>query len=185
MSDPRLFVALELPPAVLEALARWGAGCAASDAALRAVRPEGLHLTLHFLGTRPEGELAGLAATVASCPVPAEPVTGRLTGALWLAPRRPHVLTCAVEDVSGAMAALHAALGDALAAAASGWIAERRPLRPHVTVARVRRGQRPRTDAAPSAPAGAFACPSLTLFRSHLEPGGARYEALERVALAA
>lgn len=185
MSAARLFVALDLPVAVRDDLARWGAACAVRDAALRAVRPEGLHVTLHFLGTREDVEIPGLASALASCAGGLAGVTGALTGALWLAPRRPHVLTCAVQDASGAMAALHGALGPALAAAAEGWTPERRALRPHVTVARVRRGERPRVGAEPPAPAGTFHCPSATLYRSILGAGPARYEALERVPLGA
>ena len=63
-----------------------------------------------------------------------------LGGALWLAPRRPHVLTVAVEDADGALAALQARVVEALAEAAGRDEPERRPFRPHVTVARVRRG---------------------------------------------
>lgn len=183
MSAARLFVALDLPVAIRDDLARWGAACAVRDSALRAVRPEGLHLTLHFLGAREESEIPGLARALAACADGLAGVTGTLEGALWLAPRRPHVLTCAVEDVSGAMGALHEALGPALADTAEGWIPERRALRPHVTVARVRRGERPRVGDEPGAPDGSFACPSATLYRSILGAGGARYEALERIPL--
>lgn len=185
MSGARLFVALELPDGVRADLARWGAACAAGDPALRAVRPEGLHLTLHFLGTRPEAEIPALATALRAVAGDGPAVAGRFAGALWLAPRRPHVLTCAIEDVSGAMAGLHTALGPALSAATDGWTPERRALRPHVTVARVRRGARPRPGSEPAPPPGAFACPAVTLLRSSLSPSGARYDALERLPLPA
>ncbi len=50
---------------------------------------------------------------------------------------------------------------------------------PHVTVARVR-GRDPlaRGGALPAAPAVVFDGIALTLYRSHLQPGGARYEPL-------
>ena len=57
-----------------------------------------------------------------------------------------------------------------------------RPFRPHVTVARVRRGPRPSRDL-PDPPRATFAGEAVTLFRSHLGRGPARYEALERVEL--
>ena len=52
----RLFVALELPPAPRSALAGWGARAVAGDPALRAVAAPALHVTLHFLGERPDDE---------------------------------------------------------------------------------------------------------------------------------
>ena len=52
----RLFVALEVPPAVREALAAFRD--AAADAEVwRPVPAESLHLTLAFLGRRPETDV--------------------------------------------------------------------------------------------------------------------------------
>jgi 2'-5' RNA ligase len=180
VSRARLFVALELPADVREALAGWGRACAAGDPALRALAPEALHLTLHFLGERPASEIPDLAAAVAEAASGARTCHGALAGALWLAPRRPHVLTCAVRDAGGSLADLHAALARALAGAARGWTAERRALRPHITVARVRRGSAPRVGREPAAPEGALSFPSVVLLRSHLGRDGARYEVLAR-----
>ena len=50
------------------------------------------------------------------------------------------------------------------------------------TVARVRRGKRPGRSL-PDPPRATFAAEAVTLFRSHLGGGPARYEALERVPL--
>ncbi|HEX6391160.1 MAG TPA: hypothetical protein VFZ89_16990, partial [Solirubrobacteraceae bacterium] len=63
-----------------------------------------------------------------------------------------------------------------------GFERERRRYLPHVTVARVRRGQAPRDYSLdpPPAPDG-FAAQALTLMRSHLGPGGAQYEAVVRL----
>ena len=82
---------------------------------------------------------------------------------LWLAPRRPHVLTVALGDVDGALATVRAEVVERLAAALE-WEPEARPFRPHVTVARVRRGARPRRDL-PDAPRATFAGEAVTLFR--------------------
>jgi 2'-5' RNA ligase len=61
---------------------------------------------------------------------------------------------------------------------------ERRRFRPHVTVARVRRGARLDQRSLPPVPAvGAFAGAALTLYRSRLGAPGARYEPLARVGL--
>lgn len=180
MSSARLFVALELPAAERAALARWGRAARAADPALRAVAEEGLHVTLHFLGERPEGDIAALRRVVAAAPRAA--VRLMSTGTLWLAPRRPHVLTLGLAT-DPALTALHAALGPALGAATPGWDPDGRPLRPHVTVARVRGGARPRPAAAPAPPALSCAAPGVVLLRSRLSPAGAVYEPLERCSL--
>jgi 2'-5' RNA ligase len=90
------------------------------------------------------------------------------------------VLTVALEDGDGTLAALRIDVVDRLATAL-GWEPEPRPFRPHVTVARVRRGARPRIRDLPDAPQASFAGEAVVLYRSHLGGGPARYEALEQV----
>jgi 2'-5' RNA ligase len=176
----RLFAALDLPAAVRAKLAEFGRGAAADDFALRAVGPDALHVTLAFLGHRPLDDIEPARAAVAAA---AAPVPGLSLGdPLWLSPRRPHVLTIAVDDGEGALARLHAAVVEALADAV-GFVPERRAFRPHVTVARVRRGAVPRRGGLPEAPRADFAGEAVTLYRSWLGGGPARYEPLERVAL--
>ncbi len=177
----RLFAAADLPDAVRSELAAWGAACASRVADLRPVPAERLHLTLVFLGTRPLEEAERIGELVTACAD--GPVEVALGDALWLAPRRPHVLTVAVEDAGGRLGALQARVAAALAEGA-GHEPERRAYRPHATVARVRKGARVRPGdvALPAVPRGAFALPSLTLYRSVLGRS-ARYEPLARVAL--
>ncbi len=180
----RLFAALQLPADVRAQLADFGRGAAGRDQALRPTAEDALHLTLAFLGHRSLDEIDPAREAVrAAAGSPA--LSLALGGALWLSPRRPHVLTVALEDSDGALAELHALVVASLAAALP-WEPETRPFRPHVTVARVRRGWRPRIDEAPEAPAARFTADEVVLFRSHLGGRGpARYEALERVALGA
>lgn len=174
----RIFVALELPPAVRAVLARW----CPRDEDLRPVGDEALHLTLAFLGERSAAEAAAVAAVLHAV---ARPIGGLALGAArWLPPRRPRVLGVEVEDGDGALTALQwglvGALGDAIA-----YRPERRPFLAHVTVARVRRSRRALLALELPAPGGPapFAAPALTLFRSRPSLAGSRYEALERVRL--
>ncbi|MEP6952662.1 MAG: RNA 2',3'-cyclic phosphodiesterase [Solirubrobacteraceae bacterium] len=177
----RLFAALELPEAVCGTLGDFGRVAAADDFALRAVGERGMHLTLAFLGHRALDEVEPAAGAVAALSAPAPPL--ELGEALWLSPRRPHVLTVAVADPSGALAALHAEVLARLAEALPAWTPETRPLRPHVTVARVRRGAQPRLTGLPAAPVAAWTSASVVLFRSYLGGGAARHEALARAGL--
>jgi RNA 2',3'-cyclic 3'-phosphodiesterase len=175
----RLFVALELPGAVRAELAAFGHAAANADDGLRAVGDDALHATLAFLGHRDEADIPRAASAVRHV----DPTAPRLAlgEPLWLAPRRPHVLTVALDDPEGVLGALRDGLVEGLAGALD-WEPERRRFRPHVTVARVRRGVRVRRDL-PDVPQATFAGEAVTLFRSHLGRGPARYEALERVAL--
>jgi 2'-5' RNA ligase len=177
----RLFAALDLPAAVREALGAFGHAAAADDFALRAVGHDALHVTLAFLGHRPLDDIEPARDAVRAVAAPVPELA--LGDALWLAPRRPHVLTVEVEDPTGALGRLQAAVSGALAEAV-GFEPERRRFRPHVTVARVRRGTAPRRGGLPDAPRATFAGEALTLYRSWLGGRGpARYEPLERVGL--
>ena len=143
---------------------------------LRVLSPEAMHVTLAFLGERPEDEIEAIGEAAMAC---ARPVRG-------LEPRRPvalgrgRALSIDLADPHGDGAALQQAVSDALAAIGA-YEPEQRAFRPHVTVAR---GQnvKPR-GLAPLPPIDAFDGRALTLFRSHLGRGGARYEALVSAAL--
>jgi RNA 2',3'-cyclic 3'-phosphodiesterase len=173
----RLFVALDLPADVRAALAGWAD--AAAPPAVRRVAQDNLHVTLAFLGSRDEGEAAAAGRLLAEHVRPLAAL--HTADALWLPPRRPGVLTVALRADDG-LSTLQADLAAALARAI-GFQAETRPFRPHVTVGRVARGTRLGTRSALAPPPQlSFAPPSLTLYRSHTGPGGARYEPLERVA---
>jgi 2'-5' RNA ligase len=144
------------------------------------VRAEGLHVTLVFLGHRPEDQVEPIGAAVVAA---AAPVGELAVGApAWLPPRRPRVLAVDLEDPSGACTALQARVAEVLVRVA-GHEPEARPFRPHVTVARVRGGERVRpVELEPPAPLR-FRPSALVLYRSRLERGGARYEPVARVAL--
>ena len=177
----RLFAALELPEEVRGALGAFGRASAEGDFALRAVGERGMHLTLAFLGHRALDEVEPAAAAVGAVRAPAPRL--ELGDALWLAPRRPHVLTVAVGDPDGALAALHAMVVARLTEALPAWRPEDRPLRPHITVARVRRGAQPRQSGLPPVPSAAWSGGTLVLFRSHLGGGPVRHEPLARAEL--
>ena len=180
-ASARLFVALELPSAAREALVRWRSSVVDRVAGLRLVRPDDLHATLCFLGSRPVGEIdliAGACGVVAG-----EPVVDLAFGeGLWLPARRPRVLTVSLVDDGGALARIQSVLSGALVA--GGWYApESRPFLAHVTVARVGRDMRVRRVELPAPPESEVCCSRVTLYRSRLGSGGARYEPLTSVSL--
>lgn len=175
----RLFVALDLPDAVVEALVAWRAPLLRGRDDLRAVAPEALHVTLCFLGAQPEEAIAPLGALVEACASGLGGVGGLALGEpLWLPRRRPRVLAVAIDDRHGQLGALQEELVTRLAADGR-HDPEARPYLPHVTVARVRgreaaSGGRP----PPAPPSLVFDGAALVLYRSRPHPSGARYEPL-------
>ncbi|HET9154378.1 MAG TPA: RNA 2',3'-cyclic phosphodiesterase [Solirubrobacterales bacterium] len=170
----RLFVALDLPDGVREGIVAWGRE-ALSDPALRPVAPESLHVTLAFLGYRPEKEIEAVAAAVGESAAPAPWV--ELRDPEKRPPRgRPRLF--ALPAISPVTVALLAGLEQRLEEKGF-YKPEKRPFWPHVTVARVRpeaRGsRRPAVVSEPPGPIpGELQEPRMsvrmTLYRSVLQP---------------
>lgn len=173
----RLFVALELPESVVAALVRWAR--AAEQPGLRLLPAESLHVTLAFLGERPDAEAGEIGLAVLACAAPVAEL--RLGEPAWLG--RGTALSLDLIDGDGSCAALQSCVAEGLAAIGA-YAPEVRPYRPHVTVARVRHGARVARGTVPAVPElGAFSGTALTLFASTLSPRGASYRALSRADL--
>jgi len=183
----RLFVALDLPDELREGVGNWGR-VALSDPALRPVAPESLHVTLAFLGFRPEEEIEAIAAAVRERTGPApwvellDPVQR---------PPRGRARLYALPALSPGTEALQVEVEQGLAEAGF-YKPDERPFWPHVTVARVRpEGRGSRRPSVVSEPPGklpdglseARICRRMTLYRSELQPTGARYVPLAQVQL--
>jgi 2'-5' RNA ligase len=177
----RLFVALELPEGVRNALFTWAGLVCGAGPGLRQVSVESLHVTLCFLGAVAPEQVDPVRR---ACQVAREfSVVSLATGqALWLPRRRPRVLTIQLEDAGDRLGSLQAQLGARLAHTGR-FTREPRRFVPHVTVARVRGDARRAPVEVPSPPAARFVGERIVLYRSHLGGGPARYEALHGVAL--
>jgi RNA 2',3'-cyclic 3'-phosphodiesterase len=180
----RLFLALDLPEPAREAIAAWRDELVSGRADLRPVRPEALHVTLVFLGWQDESAAPRIAeAAFGALPGGLAP---RLTpvGVRAVPPRGPRLFALDLEDEEGRATALQAAASAALEA--GGWYRpEKRPFWPHLTLARVKRGERrvrPIENVPP--PPDRFNAAEMTLYRSTLRPQGALYEPLARTVLA-
>jgi RNA 2',3'-cyclic 3'-phosphodiesterase len=174
----RLFVALDLPDPARTALTAWRASALAGRRDLRAVSHDALHVTLAFLGHRPEAEIAPIADALAvALEQPLAPARLTPLAARPVPRRRPRLFALDLEDHDARAAALQAAIARALAEAGY-YKREAREFWPHVTVARVSRGEnRPAPLTAPP-PAEPFSADQVALYRSHLGRGPARYEPL-------
>jgi RNA 2',3'-cyclic 3'-phosphodiesterase len=186
MSGPRarMFVALDLPSEARAALAAWRDELVDGRRDLRPVRPEALHVTLVFLGWQDEQAAETIAsAAFGACSGLTAP---RLQAAEVrpLPPRNPRLFALDLMDEEDRATTVQAAVSDALEAGR--WYRpEKRPFWPHITLARVKRGERrvaPLPDRPPP-PADAFEARELTLYRSTLRPQGALYEPLAQTTL--
>ncbi len=161
-------------------MGEWTRAELAARDELRLVPAEALHVTLAFLGAIEaarvgevwEAVRVGAGGHGAPC-LAATGVAGRPR-------RRPRLFALELADEGERAAALQASIAAALGAVGLYELEERR-FWPHVTLARVRRGERaPRlgSDAPDLAP---FRASRLVLYRSR---PGSDYEALERLELA-
>lgn len=145
---------------------------------MRLVPTESLHVTLVFVGSCPEDEIGAIGDVVMGEARPLDPLA--VSTAAWLPARRPGVLVADLIEDGSRLADLQ----DDLAAALAPWHEpEQRAFRPHVTVARVRRGQSLARRDVPDPPRLIFDPVALLLHRSFPGPGGSRYEAAARVSL--
>jgi RNA 2',3'-cyclic 3'-phosphodiesterase len=185
--EARLFVALDLPEETRGGLVAWGTE-ALADPALRPVAPQSLHITLAFLGNRPEQEVEAIADLVQESAAPAPWVELRDPEQR---PPRGRARLYALPAISPGAEALQAGLEQRLVEAGF-YEPEKRPFWPHVTVARVRPEARgSRRPAVVSEPPGPIPeeltepriSVRMTLYRSVLQPSGACYAPLAQVEL--
>lgn len=191
MTDLRLFVAIELPGEVRSVLNELQHELQrdAALARLRWVRPEGIHLTLKFLGAAPaekRGDIeAAVQRAVAGIP-PFELHLGKL--GTFGSKRSPRVLWVDVAGDTETLARLQGQVERELAPL--GFPPEGRAFSPHLTLARVPPERAPEA-AAPltdvvanhGPPRGTIAAKELALMKSDLRREGAVYTQLFAAAL--
>lgn len=183
----RLFVALDLPEAMRDGIVAWGER-ELTDPALRPVGPESLHVTLAFLGYLPVRAIERLGEIVRGIEAPA-PLVRLCDPVAKPSLERPRLFALPAD--SPYTVAVQAELEGKLVAARL-YRPEKRPFWPHVTVARVkpegRGARRPRAvqrcpASLPNELLSPVRCVRLTLYRSELQPQGARYTPLAQVEL--
>lgn len=181
-SSARLFVALDLPDAAREALVDWRARVFAGKGYLRLVDPAALHVTLAFLGSRAEEQIPAIASVVRAATADrAQPVLAAV-GVRSVPQRNPRLFALDLTDKDDRAGQIHTALAAALERGGF-YSREERPFWPHVTLARVARGVQTAGFEGLEPPGDPWGAAGVTLYRSHLSPKGARYEALETVRL--
>jgi 2'-5' RNA ligase len=178
----RVFAALPLPRAALDAIAPLRTALAARWPGLRPIRTEGLHLTLHFFGEIDEGGVHRLAGLWRD-PGLRGPALDVSFGSLGRFPERgsPRVIWIGIGRGASAVCDFQRALE--LRIADLGFREDPKGFSPHVTLARAG------TPAAPPEALDGFAAPRLdfvlgecVLFQSILGPRGPAYVPLAAIA---
>ena len=188
----RLFAAIGFDEALVDWIDGRLARLRRAVPGMRWVQRAQLHVTLRFLGEQPVDRVPEVGAALAAACEGQAPLTLALTGPGFFPPHGlPRVAWLGLRDEERALHRLARRVDEELAA--RGFGREERPFQPHLTLGRMRRGQRPRGLA--EALAGAFGDENgkdmiqelrvhhVGLWRSELRPEGARYTVLERWAL--
>ena len=180
----RLFVAIEIAPEIRDRINEFVSQIKPMLANARWSRPEGLHITLKFLGNVPdekrsaiEDKLRGISAAQFSLSFSEVGVfpNAKSPRVLWVGVGTSGELARLAEQVEAALAPL-------------GFEREKLAYTPHVTLARFNdRGKKEDASAAlSSAPKAGFGTMTATefhLYESKLSPQGSRYSKLASFAL--
>jgi 2'-5' RNA ligase len=131
----RLFIAIELPESVRVHLAGMQE-LLGPLAWVRWMRPDQLHLTLRFLGETSDQQLAELTRALEDCPI-SLPIRLHAAAAVCFPDRGPiRIIAAELADADGRCAKSQAQIESACRR--FGFAPERRPWRPHVTLARLK-----------------------------------------------
>jgi 2'-5' RNA ligase len=183
----RLFIAIEIPEDIMQAIAKVQRQLRAGGADANWTRPEGIHLTLKFLGEVPEAKVPEITAAMSEAAHGAERLSLTVEGAGAFPNRKsPRVLWLGVTGDTGNLAALQSSVEDAMAAL--GFEREARMFSPHLTLARIR-FPRPRDNwqqlitGISNVKLGGFEAGHVSLMQSELRREGAVYTEVGRVEL--
>jgi 2'-5' RNA ligase len=189
----RLFIAILIPPDVMQQLGRLQAQLKAQlpDPSLRWVAPDKFHFTLLFLGEQSEARLPAIEQAMQVAARQTAPFEVVISG-LGVFPhwRRPAVLWVGAQTGAEPMGKVAAMLEQQLVGKAD------KPFHAHVTLARIKMDRRLSASTVserlqkvvaqlPPMPVGQFTATHLSLMQSELHPSGSHYTELCTVPLMA
>lgn len=181
----RVFVACEVPADVQRAIGEITDTLKkTSGDTVRWVRPEGVHVTLKFLGEVPQKKLPAIKMALQEAVVRHSPFSLELSNIGTFGGREG--LRTMWVAIAGDVLRLEAMVRDVnLALAVVGFEPDRRPFRPHLTLGRVRDTVPTRRRAELEVDVGRVQVPEvewrtsqLTLMKSRLTPRGAEYDVI-------
>lgn len=190
----RTFIAIELDEPLRLAIGRVQGKFKrqAPPGGVKWVAPDGIHLTLKFLGDTPASRVPEIEAALRTACAGVSPFEFVVEGrGCFPNCRRPRVIWVAVRDRGQSLARLQAAIEKHVAPL--GWPTEERGFSPHLTLGRVARGANAAVEAAVGQMVeksvveqiGSQRVTAVSLIQSDLRPMGAVYTPLAHVALVA
>lgn len=184
----RTFVAVEVPPKVVEKLTRLQSLLASEAAGVRWVTAS-FHATLAFLGDVDDADLHRVCRAVADAAAPIEPFALRVEGVgCFPNPQKARVVWAGLTG-PGLEPLTTLQKGVAKALAKAGFPPEDDRFHPHVTLGRIKQGRGPALDFTPLArhyqtwSAGSFDVGAAVVFSSTLSPDGPVYAPLSTAPL--
>ena len=192
MSTYRLFVAIDLPPDLIEALLKLQDRLREARP-VRWVKPAHMHLTLQFLGAVPLTQIDPLTAALEKNISGQKRPFGLVTAGIGVFPslKRPRVIWAGIAGDVPALNALQA--GVVQATEAMGISSDKRPYKAHLTLGRVDKraksqdyhqiGQLIRQKQGSIGQVGSIQVTQIHLIRSQLKPGGPIYTTLAEIGL--
>ncbi len=148
MEQIRSFIAIELPTEVKQALASLQAKLKAGDSRqIKWVEPENMHLTLHFLGNIDPLTVDEIISAINQAAIGTHPFKIQV-GGVGAFPniQRVRVIWVGLAGDIEKLAGLQKSIGQNLEPL--GFIPEKRPFTPHLTIGRVREFAKPAETAA-------------------------------------
>lgn len=189
----RLFVALDIDDSIRVRIARFLDGVRGFTPDARWVRPESLHITLKFIGEKPEDDIASIRRALGVIAADAIEISFRGYG-FFPSTRSPRVFWVGVKSGESRLTSLAAAVDESLIKL--GIPKEEHAFNAHLTLARGGTGsgspRRQRGDglnrsferlqeklsALPAPEFGTMTAREFFLYQSHLSRGGSQYTKL-------
>ncbi len=179
----RVFLALPMPGETVTGLQEGLEQLRRRYRGLNVVRPQGLHITLAFLGERGEQEVETIRALLEDPSLALPPIQASMRGYGQFPPQGiPRVLFCPLIDGAAEVVALQRSLTGVLHRGEVHFEEDKRPFSPHFTLARNREA-RPEPQIVRELCGGErrFTFDRLVLFQSLLKRDGAEYLPLKTV----
>jgi 2'-5' RNA ligase len=183
----RSFFAVELSRGIAEGVRRIQAGLREHTTGVSWTRPEGIHLTLKFLGDVDPDRIEGIASKAEAGAWTIGPFSIGVRGCGGFPnPRNLRVIWIGVEEPSGLLKELQARVEQGMEEL--GFAREGRAYTPHLTIGRLRSGKgkgdvAQALEAMKACDLGTMEVRELCLFRSLLKPTGAEYTKLKVIPL--
>lgn len=187
----RSFIAIELPQEIKDGLASWQTELKlAGYTFIKWVAPEGIHLTLKFLGNIAMSKASDIARALERVAAEFSPFRLEISG-LGAFPnlKQPRVLWVGIGGQMEQLISLQQLVDKALIS--QGFSPEQRPFTAHLTLARIRESASPRErrsfgelmQKTPFTAKYEMEVNNISLMRSQLFPTGAVYTRLNQIAL--